>query len=399
MKFSIVSTDITPIKPEYFSGYGRKSKNIGVHDSLLFSLVTIVEKDYNLFIFSVDLLNVQKDFSDQLTFLINQKFPEVHNIILISATHTHSGPAVFPLPSLNQEVNKSLQNDLMKSALELVSKGMDNLSDVTHIEMGQGMIEGFYGNRNQKDGYGDKSFFTLMFMNNNVKLGAIVNLSCHPTILKADNLFFSADLFGCIRHQLEREWSCPALMLNGACGDSSSRFYSHSASFEEVDRIGNGIAEQIKKSKTTKKIFLDLKQTSYYQETINYTASEDKFWIEKKQEISGLNNQLEKKVLLENLNIKFSKINKFTILESKQILFKDLAIVTFSGELVGDFAREIRESVKTPILIVGYEHGYVSYIVNNDNYGKYFESFLSRLPKGKADSFIQNVINIIKQEE
>lgn len=392
MKFSISKIDITPSSREYFSGYGREFKNSDVQDELCASLIIISKENYNLFIFSLDLLNVEKKFSDQLTFEVNKRIPNKHNIVIISAIHTHSGPAVFQLPTTKKRINEELSRVLFNNLIELLDKSLNNLNDFDSIILERGSINEIYGNRNDKKEYADKSFLVLKFKRKNSLLGSLVSIACHPTILKADNNLFSADIFGVIRKELEQMWCSPVLMLNGACGDVSSRFYSLDSSIAELKRVGKDIANQITKFTKQSEISLNLIADSYYEKNISYNAKSDLFWNERYDNLKkNMYSDLDR-ILLEHLDNKFEKIDPVTSLRSKQLIFEDFLIVTFSGELDAQFAKNIYERCKNPVLIICYEHDYISYLVDEKKYGKYFESYLSRLPKGEADIFVNKII-------
>lgn len=397
MEISLISKEITPQQPEYFSGYSRSSKSQGANDPLKLILLRIKNETFNLFIFSVDLLNVEKNFSDKLTKKVNSLYPDQYNLVLISAIHTHSGPAVFKLPSLEKEVNPLLVVDILNQAFELIIESETSLIKADCAVFDEGEIEGLYGNRNVLDSYSDKSFSVIKFIKNNQIIAAWVNLACHPTILKADNLLFSADLLGNVREQLEKDWQCPVILLNGACGDVSSRFYTQGASYEEVERIGTQLTKQIISSKNSKELHFDLLQASSYEKDIYYEASKDAFWQKKAKELEAMPSSIQKEVLQTHLSNKFLKLEKMTRIISKQLEFKDFVILTFSGELTSAFEKIIRQSISKPVIIIGFEHDYCSYLVDSNEYGQYFESYLTRLPKGAADVFVEKTINLLKK--
>ncbi len=398
MKVSFNLQDITPTEPAFFSGYSRTEKNKGVHDPILLNLLSIFSEDYQLFFFSVDLLNVKKEFSDKVTKEINRFYPNVNNIVIFSAIHTHSGPAVFDLPSLSHPVDKNLETYLYESVLNLIKISHTCSIEIDSILLEQGEVEGGYGNRNSKQGYADKSFLTIKFMKNEVAIAALVNIACHPTILKADNLLFSADLFGSLRTKLRKAWKCPVILLNGACGDISSRYHSIDSSFEEVEKKGTEISEAIIKPNIVREITLDLVSHSNYEEINFFDAKKNEFWLEKSLAIEKIDNQLMKNALTYHLDNKFNKIPKKTTLLSKQLIFGDLVILTFSGEVVSEFERYIRSQIDGPVIIICYEHDYISYMVDESAYGEYFESYVSRLEKGVADKFVKKIVNIINSK-
>lgn len=392
MRVTFDQIDITPTKPEYFSGYGRSEKSQGVHDALRMSYLKIESEAVNLFIFSLDLLNVNQSFSKRVEEKINELYPTNENIVLITAIHTHSGPAVFSLPSLTHPVNPELEQEVYRKAIQLLSN--NESSEVSRVELVTGEIEGAYGNRNDPEAYGDKSFYRFDFFQEEKLVGAVVNLACHPTILKQDNLLFSADLFGSVRSDLEKALACPVVMLNGASGDSSSRYYSKGNGFQEMERLGAEISQQILNKGKCRTVAFSLSSHSSFEENILYNPQIDSFWIEKSKALAEEKNAAIEKVLATHLTKKMNPESQWISLKSQQLIFEQFVVLTYSGEVTSSFAKKIRSRFDCPVIIVGYEHDYVSYLVEEENYGKYFESYLTRLPKGAADRFIEKTIRV-----
>lgn len=394
MRVTFDQIDITPTNPEYFSGYGRSEKSQGIHDALIISYLKIALEATNLFIFSLDLLNVNRSFSTKVEEKINELYPKNENIVLISAIHTHSGPAVFTLPSLDHAVNPELEEEVYRKVIQLLSNSCVS-SEVSRIELVTGEIEGAYGNRNDPEAYGDKNFYRFDFFQEEKLVGAVVNIACHPTILKQDNLLFSADLFGSVRSDLENVLDCPVLMLNGASGDSSSRYYSKGNDFKEVERLATEISQQILNKGKRQTVEFSLSSHSIFKENIHYNPQADSFWVEKSKALSEEKNSAIEKVLATHLVKKMNPESHWVTLISQQLIFKQFVILTYSGEVTSAFAKNIRNRFDCPVIIVGYENDYVSYLVEEENYGKYFESYLTRLPKGAADRFIEKTIRVI----
>lgn len=387
--------DITPDTAEYMSGYSREQKSAGVLDKLYVDYVRLESKETNLFLLSYDLLNLNKQFSEIIEKRINEKNVEKKNIIIICATHTHSGPAIFPLPSLVKEINPLLKENLIKKTMEVLDTS--NIKKVDKMVFISGEINQDYGNRNDAKAYSDKSFFRIDIYSENKRIKTIVNLACHSTILKKDNLLFSADLFGGIRRYLEKKLDCTVMMLNGASGDNSSRNYSEKTGFEEIERLGKDIAKQIL-NEENKNIILEnnfVKSIKKYESELYYKPSQDKFWISKKNILEqSTENELDK-VLNSFLRKKLSTNEYWIKLRSNIIDFEMFYVITFSGELTSLLAKELRDSIKKPIIIIGYEFDYISYLVGKGDYGRYFESYLSRLPIGAADSFIDDIKTLL----
>ena len=85
----------------------------------------------------------------------------------------------------------------MDTSKALINEAEHRLLEVK-LEYAEVEINGIYGNRNNKEKPSDKSIRFLLFKRLDKIVGIFANLSCHPTILGAQNTLISADLFGAI---------------------------------------------------------------------------------------------------------------------------------------------------------------------------------------------------------
>src|SRR5699024_9477450 len=74
----------------------------------------------------------------------------------------------------------------------------------------------------------------------------LYSFPCHPTILHSDNYSISADFPGVTSSNLEEYSDINlALFLNGPCGDISTRFTRKDSTFNEVNRIGKLLSNEV----------------------------------------------------------------------------------------------------------------------------------------------------------
>lgn len=75
-----------------------------------------------------------------------------------------------------------------------------------------------------------------------------------------------------------------------------------------------------------------------------------------------------------------------------------LMFITLPGDITAVFAKRIREAFQDKIVIImGYCENYSNYFVCEEDYGLYFETYISRLEKGNADDFIDHTILCAKE--
>ena len=165
--------------------------------------------------------------------------------INIAAIHTHSAPAFCKLSFENTQVEKELTEKAKEKIIETIINATNQLEEV-RVLYGSCMIDGVYGNRNEKDGWSDKSVNVLRFINTSgTCIGSLLNIAVHPTILNGSNLLLSSDLLGFIRELYEKETNASCLIVNGTTGDVSTRFYRKSSGLDELDEDSQSIMNQI----------------------------------------------------------------------------------------------------------------------------------------------------------
>lgn len=399
MKASFDKFDITPNYPVHMAGYSRKSKSIGVLDPIEINTL-VIEMEKTPFVICIfDSIIIEESFVNNIKDEVNKTLHIPNENIIIGCIHTHSAPAFFKLAFEETSVEQDLTNQVKINIIESIIRAYNNLEDSTII-FEKSMIEGLYGNRNQKDGYADKNVNVLKFYDkHNSLIGAFVNISVHPTILNGSNLMLSADLLGFVRQKLQDHLNCPVLICNGTCGDVSTRFYRKLSGIEELEYTSSSIVNQMKDKITSKVLNLNnlrIASTSmvsiFDAEKDDFNNSELKRLNEKSSNVSEAE-QSYLKLLASRLEIKKSLSPYVLHLTSTIIKTDELMIITLPGDVNSYFAKHIRESIPDiEIILIGYSNAYVSYMVESENYGKYFETFNTRLSRGVSDEFIDKVI-------
>ena len=77
--------------------------------------------------------------------------------------------------------------------------------------------------------------------------------------------------------------------------------------------------------------------------------------------------------------------------------YNDLRIIMLPGEIVYQLAHRIRTVDNKETLLFTYTNDFFGYAVDREQYGQYFETFMSEYPLGEADRFIDNIIGCIKK--
>lgn len=396
LNFAISEQDITPTVPMDISGYTidfnkplRRGKSEGALDQLLCITMLLEINGQKLLLITLDFTIVIKSFTEEIRQDISDRFSIPKANIIVSCTHTHSGPHVLlphGISNENQEMSIEAEylNGIKEKIFISVEEVTKNLEPVdAHYSLSH--ISGYYGNRNVKDGSYDDSFHVIRFKNSEGKLlGSFANISCHPTILKGNTLKFSADLLGNIRRNLSKEWNAPVLLTNGAAGDVSSRYFTKDNTYKTVVEFGEGISKQVLTNYKESPLSLEdfsVKKVCLERE---YSPKNDK-------ELAGvslLDNPKTPDILINEVKRKIENNSIFFNLESYIYLLGPISMIAFPGECVTGLAEKIKANSKAEVtMFVCYANDFWYYFVPEEEYGKYFESIVSLFPKGLADEF------------
>ncbi|RCW63138.1 neutral/alkaline non-lysosomal ceramidase N-terminal domain-containing protein [Saliterribacillus persicus] len=396
LKFAISEQNITPGAPMDISGYTidfnkplRRGKSDGALDHLLCVTMLLEVNNIKLIFISLDFTIVVKSFTEEIRQDISNRFAVSKENIIVSCTHTHSGPHVF-LPHYTSDIDQEMkvEAEYLREVKEKVSVSVEQViqnAEPVKAYYSLSNINGYYGNRNVKGGPYDDSFHVIRFKNyDNKVIGSFANFSCHPTILKGNSLKFSADLLGNVRKNLSEKWNAPVLLTNGAAGDVSSRHFTKDNTYKTVIDFGEGISNQV---------LTDFKESSMCLEDFNmkkvsllreYSPKNDK-------RLAGVNllDQPETPdILINEVKRKIEKDNIFFNLESYIYFLGPISFITFPGECVTKLAEQIKSNSKSEVtMFVCYANDFWYYFVPEEEYGKYFESIVSLFPKGLADEF------------
>lgn len=399
MKIGYHKLDITPQKSVYMAGYNRPFQSQGILDPIEINTM-ILSYQEKLFVISIlDSIIIENSVIKPIKNEICREYHLSDEQVIIGCIHTHSAPAYFRPFFEKTTIEKELQKQLISQFIFSIHKAMDSLTEAT-IQIKHTIIQGVYGNRNKVDGYADKNAYILEFMNVHSKLPifSLISLACHPTILNQSNYKLSADLLGHIRQKYQNKYHQQCMIINGCCGDVSTRFYREKSDEEELDRVSSLILEQLDNAKIIQTSINNLQWSSYCHDYI-YTGK-DAFIT---NEIPKLQYEIQqnpsdqqipvKQMLLNNLILKRDKSPMTLTLYSHIINLGNIMFVSLPGDITAILGKKIRDAFPDKlIIIIGYCENYSNYFVCKEDYGLYFETYISRLEKGNADHFIENTI-------
>lgn len=236
-KLAIGRVDLTPPVPIRLSGFGRIRQARGVHDSIWARIFLFEGKEELLWI-TMDLVGMDEILLPMLAGRTG--IPEEH--ILISATHTHSGPVGTLLNTRPPfEGCELVFGDYNSVYMEKIADEIsDKVRSLRHqlqpyqTRVIHGKIEGLGTNRHDPNMENDPDVMLLDFEMEDGRKAMICKMACHPTVLNQDNLKISADFPGTLEKSFPQYEQIG--YVNGSCGDISTRFTRKANGEKELER-------------------------------------------------------------------------------------------------------------------------------------------------------------------
>lgn len=251
------STSITPAAPAPLAGYAARGETLatGTGDELEATLVVWSATEGTLLAWlTIDAVAVTSRLRATLVDAVHEGLGDATATVLVCASHTHSAPQGWNgdiHPGLAGEPDEILTAELASRIRALAARvGAAAVTPVTPRWISD-TVDGLGTNRHRPDGPHDSTAGTLVLAD--ARTGApqviVADFACHPTVLPATNLQWSADWPGAGRTvaraaiqsatALSGNATEPSIVfLQGAAGDASPRFVRRSADFAEVARLG-----------------------------------------------------------------------------------------------------------------------------------------------------------------
>ena len=208
-------------------------------------------------------------------------------------------------------------------------------------------------------------------------------------------MLLSADLIGKVRALMKDHLGVIPYTFTGASGDISNRQYRQGNDFQELERVGTGIAHILKQMDSYEELHLSKVKTTVYDHPVHYDNTV--FYADYRKGIAQAEAVLSRKdATADERKLAASEILLLKMkLQSAQVDFhvrgillhmNELTIVTFPGELASAFGLQLRAACKTKhFLLIGYANDYQGYFMEAQEYGKTYETKASNTPVGESE--------------
>lgn len=247
--------DITPQDAQFLFGYPHVARfSTGVHDRLLSSALYLFDGQTPLLVVANDVIYVSKPTAQRVRWRIQEQTGVPAEHIMVTATHTHSGPVTFDMlsnqsdpvvPKADPHYVARLEDGIVEAATAAWRKARPARAG---LALADGSCVG--GNRHDPAGPADPEVPVLVLRDrvSGEYVALMLVCSMHPTVLHEDSTLVSGDFPAMTREYLQQHLlgpGTPVLHHTGPCGDQSPRHVARENTFEEARRLGSLLGESV----------------------------------------------------------------------------------------------------------------------------------------------------------
>ena len=244
--------NITPQKPMFLHGYPHVERvSEGTHDPLYAAALILDNGETQIGFCTADVLYISAEITREVRRAVQEKTGIDGKNLMISATHTHSGPVTVSdifydpvVPRADEEYIAWLREKLVRVYVEAYQNRKES-----KIGFAAADALGIGGNRRSKTDAVDPEVPIVVLRDSDTdKIFAMSTVYCmHPTVLHEDSKLYSADFPGYTREYIKKEFGEDIVFLyhTGPAGNQSPRHFIKSNSFAEAERLGTMLGKRI----------------------------------------------------------------------------------------------------------------------------------------------------------
>ncbi len=213
-------TDVTPDvagkKPVWIAGYGQNRRAAGVHDPLMARAVVFKQGEKKLALVTAAVVGLQYPFVRNLRTTLTDFY-----YVMASATHNHEGPDTMGLwgPSPFRTGIDEAYMELLTERMVAAVRAADSAAVPARAAFGSAQDDTLVRDSRLpevKDGV--LRTLVISAVDDNRRLGVLLQFSSHPEAMGSDNTQITADFPGFAVAKLKQAWGCPVAYFTGAVG-------------------------------------------------------------------------------------------------------------------------------------------------------------------------------------
>jgi len=368
---------ITPQEPIWMAGYGsRDHPSEGTLVDLWAKVLAIEDaKGKKVVLVTTDILGFPKKMSDRIRDQLAIKYGLTRSQIILSSSHTHTGPVlmdalfdIYPLDAKQTEVIRNYSNNLEKKIVALagdairsmVPAQLFSMNGVTRFQVNRrNNVEATISKQTDLNGPNDYAVPVIKVADASGNLIAVAfGYACHATVLSFYQ--FSGDYPGFAQIELEKlHPGVTAMFFQGAGADQNplprrtvplAQQYGRELAYA-VDRVLNEDMKKLEPSIST----------AYSEINLTFSTPPTKEALMKMEKETKGSQQRWAANQLATLRKNGSLLTSYPY--PVQIWkLGDQSVMTLGGELVVQYAIELKKLFGTEIFVMGYANDEMAYI-------------------------------------
>lgn len=410
---------ITPPIGTPLAGYSaRVGVSVGVYDELFARAMYLNFGGEEVVLVSADVLGVPAPMRERIEAGIRERIGVSADRVVISATHTHSGP---DLVGNFRGEDPTLVEMFVRKVVGAVEAASKHVFDVEGFSAARGRCRDVVVNRrNIKEGPVDPDVNVLTFFSGDAGF-SILNFTCHAVVMGHNNLYISRDYPGAFVDYFEEYAGNLAMFFNGACGNINpltpntdlSRVYDRSVgTFEEVEWMGDVLAHE-----ASRVLLLSrrepVKEFAFKSRIVELELQERPPLAELEEKLKEVEERVAREKTAEALYELYKA--KTAIYRVKMVgegarsyrvriaalRVNDAAIVFLPTELFVEIGLGVKE--KSPFgltAVAGYSNDYFGYVPIAEAYreGGYESTFpVTILKEGQAERLVEEAVKLLEK--
>ncbi|NLL83752.1 MAG: hypothetical protein GX230_05850 [Lentisphaerae bacterium] len=243
--------DITPLKPMFLVGYPHVDRiSQGAHDPLYATALCLKSGGTSLILVSVDILFIEKSTAARCRAAISEATGVPVENIVITATHTHSGPVTFEYLSMSADpVLPKPDPEYMtqfEAGITVAATTAWRDTKAALLATTTAYVEGVGCNRLSPEAVRDPAAGILYVVDaaERKPLAVLMAYAMHPTVLHEDSLLVSSDFPHFTRAVIKKNFPGATVLYHTAPGGNlSPRYHVKGQTFAEAERLGARLGE------------------------------------------------------------------------------------------------------------------------------------------------------------
>lgn len=374
----VASQVITPRTNVWMAGYAaRKKPAEGKAQDLSAKALALEDQRGERFVIvTLDLVGVTRAMRDEVARQAEQKYRLPRDRLLLSASHTHSGPLVRPRPSVTYDLTdeqwqaaEGYMRELQGMLVQVIGKALQELRPArlgySHARVGFAMnrrlpTEKGYQNSPHPDGPVDHAVPVLRVEDGSGKLRAVLfGYACHNTTLALQQ--FSGYYAGYAQEYLQAAHpDVTALFLMGCGGDQNP--YPRGA-VDLAKQHGRALATAVDAALLPKPRPITGALNAVMEDvTLQFVplSRDELFRMSTSKDVYA---RRRSKLLLPELE-RQGQLKATYAYPVQVVQFgKDLTLVTLAGEVVVDYSLRLKREIGgNPVWVAGYSNDVFGYV-------------------------------------